>query len=272
MNLLNGWNVAIIVGIAMLIALAWEPIASLIRRRWSEMRAKAPADDRLIPSPVAEGDYPRDAFTWEDRRRASMEGFVPAALFTWKDKSKVVGMDTQMTALQCRHCLQSHRITLRDIDGGNAVEIMASADGETCYAWTNTMEELSAAASRWEVYRKGSLVEAPAPSKPTMDTVENVCRSWGVMDPGDAGPVTDEFWAGVRAELEYQDGYWGPEHDADHDPEDWHWILATLSAKIVRAQADGDTEKALHHTISSAALLHQWHAHISSGKTPSDLK
>ena len=42
-------------------------------------------------------------------------------------------------------------------------------------------------------------------------------------------------------------------------PEDWFWTLSYLAGKALRAHIDGDRNKALHHTISSAALLLNWH-------------
>lgn len=76
-------------------------------------------------------------------------------------------------------------------------------------------------------------------------------------------PEVDDFTAGVVAEAQHQRVRWGSEHDAGKEPQDWYWLLAYLSGKALRAAIDGDQEKALHHCISSAAVLANWHAFIS---------
>ena len=76
-------------------------------------------------------------------------------------------------------------------------------------------------------------------------------------------PETEDFVAGVVREAGHQIDRWGEPHDRNKEPEDWFWLLGYLGGKAVRAQREGDTEKALHHTISSAAVLLNWHRHIS---------
>lgn len=76
-------------------------------------------------------------------------------------------------------------------------------------------------------------------------------------------PEVENFSAGVVAEAQHQRARWGSEHDAGKEPQDWYWLLAYLSGKALRAAIDGDREKALHHCISSAAVLANWHAFLS---------
>lgn len=75
-------------------------------------------------------------------------------------------------------------------------------------------------------------------------------------------PVTDDFFAGVRVEAAHQVERWGVQHDAGKAPEDWFWLLGYLGGKALHAAKTGDREKALHHTISTAAALCNWHRQI----------
>lgn len=79
-------------------------------------------------------------------------------------------------------------------------------------------------------------------------------------------PELHDFSAAVTLEAAHQRERWGSEHDAGKEPADWFWLLGYLSGKALRAHMSGDLEKALHHTISSAAALANWHAAIE-GKT-----
>ena len=80
-------------------------------------------------------------------------------------------------------------------------------------------------------------------------------------------PHNEDFVAGVVVEAAYQVKKWGTPHDRGKEPEDWFWLLGYLAGKAVKAQREGDREKALHHTISSAAVLLNWHAHLSGVET-----
>lgn len=73
-------------------------------------------------------------------------------------------------------------------------------------------------------------------------------------------PITRDFLEGVMVEVPHQRERWGSEHDAGKAPQDWFWLLGYLSGKALRAHVDGDLAKAMHHTISSAAVLANWHA------------
>lgn len=76
-------------------------------------------------------------------------------------------------------------------------------------------------------------------------------------------PHTTNFLAAVQLEALHQRERWGHEHDAGKDPAAWFWLLGYLGGKALWAATHGDCEKALHHTISSAAVLLNWHAAIS---------
>lgn len=75
-------------------------------------------------------------------------------------------------------------------------------------------------------------------------------------------PVLHEFADGVVLEALHQRERWGAEHDAGKEPLDWYWLIGWLAGKAVKALDAGDTDKALHHTISTSAVLANWHAHI----------
>jgi hypothetical protein len=79
-------------------------------------------------------------------------------------------------------------------------------------------------------------------------------------------PEVDSFLAAVVREAAHQRERWGAEQDDGKTPEDWFWLLGFLGGKALRAHSHGDREKALHHTISSAAALANWHA-VLLGKT-----
>lgn len=75
-------------------------------------------------------------------------------------------------------------------------------------------------------------------------------------------PHLEPFAEAVVHEAKHQIYRFPPEHDAGHDAFDWHWRLATLAAKAARSDNEGDIEKALHHTVTAAALLANWHRHL----------
>lgn len=75
-------------------------------------------------------------------------------------------------------------------------------------------------------------------------------------------PITDDFVEAVKIEAAHQVERWGVDHDAGKEPEDWFWLIGYLGGKVLRALKVGDTEKALHHTISTAAACRNWYAAI----------
>lgn len=78
-------------------------------------------------------------------------------------------------------------------------------------------------------------------------------------------PITLDFLKGTANEVVHQVVRWGTVHDRAKEPQDWYWLIAYLAGKALRAHIDGDVDKALHHTISTAAALGNWHAHIRLG-------
>jgi len=80
-------------------------------------------------------------------------------------------------------------------------------------------------------------------------------------------PELHDFAAGVVLEAAHQRERWGAEHDVGKAPADWFWLLGYLGGKVLKALEAKDLDKALHHTISSAAALANWHAAISGVNT-----
>lgn len=75
-------------------------------------------------------------------------------------------------------------------------------------------------------------------------------------------PELHDFAKGVVLEAGHQRERWGNDHDAGKEPADWFWLIGYLSGKALAAHQAGNTDKALHHTISSAAALANWHGAI----------
>lgn len=75
-------------------------------------------------------------------------------------------------------------------------------------------------------------------------------------------PVTHDFLLGLSIEAEHQKERWGEAHDRSKSAENWFWLIGYLAGKALRAHMTGDKPTALHHTISAAAALMQWHAAI----------
>lgn len=75
-------------------------------------------------------------------------------------------------------------------------------------------------------------------------------------------PELHDFARGVTLEAAHQRERWGNEHDAGKTAADWFWLVGYLAGKALHSQNGGDTDKALHHTISTAAALANWHGAI----------
>lgn len=75
-------------------------------------------------------------------------------------------------------------------------------------------------------------------------------------------PLTEDFLHAVRVEVGHQIQRWGTVHDRAKEPADWFWLVGYLAGKLLASHIAGDSHKALHHTISTAAVLANWHAHI----------
>jgi len=72
-------------------------------------------------------------------------------------------------------------------------------------------------------------------------------------------PEMDAFLRGVHLEAVHQVERWGTAHDRAKRPADWFWLVGYLAGKALHAAVAGNSEKALHQTISTAAALYNWH-------------
>lgn len=80
-------------------------------------------------------------------------------------------------------------------------------------------------------------------------------------------PLNDDWFGGVKREAVHQVERWSASHDAGKAPEDWFWLIGFLAGKALHAAKNGDVDKALHHTISTAAVLLNWHRALSGIST-----
>ena len=88
-------------------------------------------------------------------------------------------------------------------------------------------------------------------------------------------PMFQPFDTAVKLEAAHQAERWGTVHDRNKEPQEWFWLVGYLAGKALRSHLAGDRVKALHHTISSAAVLFHWHTHIVNdveNDGPSDLE
>jgi hypothetical protein len=95
-------------------------------------------------------------------------------------------------------------------------------------------------------------------------------------------PSIDGFLRSVHIEAVHQVERWGTAHDRAKRPADWFWLVGYLGGKALHhahevdhlsklsAPSDGTKAliekhrvKAMHHTISTAAALYNWHSAIS---------
>ena len=74
-------------------------------------------------------------------------------------------------------------------------------------------------------------------------------------------PEVNDFIEGVRREAAHQRQRWGSDHDEGKTDADWFWLIGYLAGKALHKP-----EKRLHHLVTTAAALANWHA-FTLGKT-----
>ncbi len=112
--------------------------------------------------------------------------------------------------------------------------------------------------------RKNSDIRAD--DKEVLAVVDGLLLEISTLEAKLNTPELNDFASGVVSEAQHQRARWGVDHDAGKEPQDWFWLLGYLGGKALKSHADGNVEKALHHCISSAAVLANWHSAIL-GKT-----
>ena len=75
-------------------------------------------------------------------------------------------------------------------------------------------------------------------------------------------PEIERFLTAVHIEAVHQVARWGTAHDRAKRDSDWFWLIGYLAGKALHAAVAGDRDKALHHCISTAAALYNWHCAI----------
>ena len=85
-------------------------------------------------------------------------------------------------------------------------------------------------------------------------------------------PLVEEFFIAVKAEASHQEYRSAEYHDELKKPSDWFWLIGYLAGKALEAHISGDRKRALHHTISSAAVMAHWHQAIQHQMPPTQQK
>ncbi len=80
-------------------------------------------------------------------------------------------------------------------------------------------------------------------------------------------PHTADFLKAVNIEAAHQRARWGTELDAGKSAADWFWLIGYLAGKALEAWKRGDTAKLLHHIVTTAASLLNWHANAIGDDT-----
>lgn len=75
-------------------------------------------------------------------------------------------------------------------------------------------------------------------------------------------PELAGFLKGVCLEAAHQVERWGTAHDRAKRDADWFWLVGYLAGKALHSSGAGDRDKAMHHCISTAAALYNWHCAI----------
>ena len=75
-------------------------------------------------------------------------------------------------------------------------------------------------------------------------------------------PELENFLRAVHIEAVHQVERWGTAHDRAKRAADWFWLVGYLGGKALHSAVSGDRDKALHHCVSTAAALYNWHCSI----------
>lgn len=72
-------------------------------------------------------------------------------------------------------------------------------------------------------------------------------------------PELIDFTKAVALEAVHQQERWPSDHDDGKSPGDWFWLIGYLAQKAMYSAICDDREKMLHHAITTAAALANWH-------------
>lgn len=102
--------------------------------------------------------------------------------------------------------------------------------------------------------------------------VQNGCNELRRLDALLNTPHSSEFLEAVHLEAMHQRERWAAEHDAGKTDADWFWLVGYLAGKALHSTKIADDDdyedhviekqraKAVHHIITTAAALLNWHA------------
>lgn len=93
------------------------------------------------------------------------------------------------------------------------------------------------------------------------ELIQEVYRLSGLVN----NPHIEDFLESVRLEAAHQIEHRNLE-DHHKSPFDWFWTCGYLCQKAASAAVAGDMDKALHHTISTAALMANWHRTVKQAR------
>lgn len=114
---------------------------------------------------------------------------------------------------------------------------------------------------RDEVRKEPKIGLTPEKAEEAREAVREEGRQevWAIVNSAH----TKDFIEAVKLEAVHQRKRWPVKHDTEKAAADWMFLIGWLAGKAVHAAVLGDKTKALHHTISSAAVLLNWHAHLT---------
>lgn len=114
---------------------------------------------------------------------------------------------------------------------------------------------------------KKRVSELTAQARHTEDCLEAAKARIAELEAKLNTPQLHDFAQAVVLEAAHQRERWGVSHDAGKDPSDWFWLVGYLAGKALHAATSGNNDKTAHHTISTAAALANWHAHVTGEYT-----
>jgi hypothetical protein len=121
------------------------------------------------------------------------------------------------------------------------------------------LAEIEARDARW----RGGERPYDAVAQDRRDLLAEVRRVRALLNT----PEVRDFGRAVVLEALHQRERWGTSSDAGKTAADWFWLIGYLAGKALHAAIAGNVDKALHHTISTAAACANWHAAITGAST-----
>lgn len=101
------------------------------------------------------------------------------------------------------------------------------------------------------------------PDPYTQDIAIQLLRAWGETQRLNTilnTPEIIDFVKAVQIEAAHQRERWASDHDAGKTPQDWFWLIGYLAGKALHSVSSGNVDKGLHHIITAASALCNWHA------------